>query len=234
MAEREHIAAITRSTGSYQMKMKALREAAVARGGKPLRNIPGKYRPDLSALEAVDMGDGAAFLEGVRRKPGEIVNPVTGEIVEGCLSLGKSAAALGITTQRLSKLMERVGIVHRVLSWKDIPMLANPALRRPQYFETPVAIPSAIAGGFLIPIPMRERGAVSEMILVTPKGLAMLEDELRKEKAAEARPPTRPEARRRTVHRLFQQGRSQSEIVRKTGIPKQTVSRIVGQIKSAA
>lgn len=216
------------------MKMRTLQKVCKARGGRPLRNLPGKNRLSSFMMEETDIDGGASFLRDTQRKPGEIVNPVTGELVKDCLSLRKSAETFGITTQKLTRLMERAGLVHRVLSWKDVPMLTNPALRRPQYFKTPAAIPSAIAAGFLVPIPSRRRGAIAEMILVTPKGLAMLEGEWRKEKDTEARTLTRTEARRMTVHQLMQQGRSQSEIVRRTAIPKQTVSRIVRQIKSAA
>ncbi|MCJ7995246.1 hypothetical protein J5N58_12225 [Rhizobium cremeum] len=171
------------------------------------------------------------------RTPGEIVNPETGEIVTDCVTIGTLAETFGITAARLTDLMEQCGIVHRVLAWKDVPMLCNPVLRKPVYYRTPEAAPAAIRAGLVVQIKGRwgegGRGMVRAMILITPKGQQVLRQALITPTAS---PPTIPmhHQRRERIDRLHRAGRTASEIIQLTGIPRRTVFRDLATLRRAA
>lgn len=168
------------------------------------------------------------------RKPGEIVEPATGEVIGGCVTIGKFAKALGTTTARLTKLMERIGLVHRVLTWKEVPLWSNPLLRKPDYYRTPEATPAAIRAGSVVQIKGRwgigRRGSLRSMILVTPEGQRIV----RAAFSLPVKPTNAVHARRESVERLHRQGRTPAEIVSMTGIARRTVFRHLGEIRKAA
>lgn len=216
-------------TTGYSDWLAIKRAEADARGGKPWT-----LTMLANAKEEADAGRNGFCIAG--RKPGEIVNPETGEIVTDCVTIGTLAETLGTTTARLTDLMEQRGIVHRVLAWKDVPMICNPVLRKPYYYRTPEAAMSAIRAGLVVPIEGRwgegGTGILRPMILITPKGQKLIQKTFA--------PTTEvPEAaayrlRRESINRLHRDGRGVSEIVRLTGIPRRTVFRHLGELRKAA
>lgn len=175
---------------------------------------------------------GGFYMAG--RKPGEIVNPAKGEIISGCITIGKLAKTLGTTTAHLTKLMERDGLVHRVLTWKEVPLWSNPFLRKPDYYRTPEAAPAAIRAGWVVQIKGRwgtgRKGPLRSMILVTPKGQCMVRGAF----LLPVKPTSAIHSRRESVERLHRQGRTPTEIVSMTGIARRTVFRHLGEIRRAA
>ncbi|UWU21089.1 hypothetical protein N2601_17855 [Rhizobium sp. CB3060] len=203
--------------------MRAVRADAISRGGKAwskseLTRMGAEYRRKGSMLHVQD------------RQPGEIANPITGELVTGCLSIGRLAASLGITTDQLTDEMERLQLVHRVLDFREVPMIIDPALRKPRYFQTPEASPKGIEKGLVIPIETHLGGGqFRTMIVITPQGQALLGRAGRNEK----RPEKKIDQKRCLIEELMAAGHRQAEIVRMTSFPKQTVSRYVKAIRLA-
>lgn len=169
------------------------------------------------------------------RKPGEIVNPVTGEIITDCVTIGNLAASLGITTARLTDLMEQRGLVHRVLTCKYVPMICHSDYRKPYYYHTPEATPEAVRAGLVAQITGQwgagRKGALRLMILVTPEGQRLMQSLF----STPTDTPVKAKlVRRESVERLHRQGRTPSEIVSMTGISRRTVFRHLGEIRKAA
>lgn len=223
---------------SYREWIAAKKAEAISRGGKPLRNLP-NWRLEhfrWSGTQADGVNRGFALSRNLRRETGEIINPITGEFVTGCLTISKLANAIGMTTSKLTDLLERVGLVHRVLAWKGVPMVTVPEFRKPQYFQTPAATRSAVEADLLIPVKMFLDGAVTEMILVTRRGQLLVEHEVSKQEMLDRQemPENKVDSKRATIADLLRQGHSQAEIVRRTSLPKQTVSRHVRAMREAA
>jgi hypothetical protein len=132
-------------TVSYAEWIAAKRAQALASGGTrwTLTMLAAAKREATARKNGFYMG---------HRKRGEIIKPATGEIIGDCVTIGKLAKTLGTTTARLTKLMERNGLVHRVLTWKEIPMWRNPSLRKPDYYLTPDATPAAIQSGLVVQV----------------------------------------------------------------------------------
>lgn len=170
----------------------------------------------------------------LQRKAGEIVNPMTGEIVTGCLTVGKLARKLGITTAKLTDQMVRKGLVQRVLSYREVPMVCERSFRKPDYHLTPDPLPSAVEAGLLIPIKGRwnaERsGPIRTMILVTPKGQKLLSSS----QLAKDTPRKKVDVQREAIHRLYRDGRSPTAIADLTGIPRRTIFRRLADIRLVA
>lgn len=162
------------------------------------------------------------------RQKGEIVNPITGEIVTNCLTLGIFAKALDITTDHLTKLMQELGMVDLVLDYRLIPMIQAPALRKPSYFHTPAATQNAIADNLIISLKIRRGEMMADLLLITPRGQAILsaqhEAVLPKASAVSQR--------RDKVSQLFQKGFSALEIMERTDLPRRTVFRYLKDIKA--
>jgi len=216
-------------TIDYAEWITARRVEAAARGGKPWT-----LTMLANAKQEVNARRGGFFVAD--RTPGEIMNPETGEIVTNCVTMGKLAETLGITTARLTDLMEQRGLVHRVLTWKEIPMRCNPFFRRPEYYRSPEATPTAIRAGLVVQIVGRwgERGTgiPRPMILITPKGQELIRKTFASTTEVPEAAPYR--LRRESINRLHREGRSASEIVRLTGIPRRTVFRHLGELRKAA
>lgn len=189
------------------------KRAAIARGGKPLRNLPG---PD----------DVDEFPHVANRKPGEIVNPVTGEIVTDCLTIAVLSEALGITSFTLGRVLVDLGCAVLVLSTKEVPMECAPHLTKPRYEHVPAVTRRGVEEGLVIPIMFRHGGRKTQCILITPKGQEAVRAALVEREAA-AREAGKVRTKQKLVSQLLETGLSQAAIVRKTGLPKQTVSRIV-------
>ena len=199
----------------------AIRRAeAAVRGGKPwsksqLASMGEEYR------KSRQQGDGLYVAD---RKPGEIANPITGEIITDCLTIGRLAELLAVTTDKLTDMLVGIGAVQRVLDHREVPMVCMPAVRKPRYFLTPEATRSGIEDGLVIPVAVYRDGALRGVILITPWG----QERLRPIAGIESETPRRgPEERRIVIEKLMRAGHSQAEIVRLTQLPRQTVSRHV-------
>lgn len=186
------------------------RAEALELGGKPLRYLP-----------SAGKRHGLRNVQG--RETGEIVNPVTGEVFTGCLSIAKLSASLNVTASKLTDALEKLGCVHRVLKYLTVPAISDPHMTKAVYYEGPEATPWGVENSLVIPVTVHHRGRDLEMILITPAGQALLS----KPQAPQRPATSRVEERRKTVLDLLRGGLPQSAIVQKTGIPKQTVSRIV-------
>lgn len=115
-------------------------------------------------------------------------------------------------------------------------MQCNPFFRKPDYYRTPVAAPAAVRAGLVVQIVGRwgegGTGIPRPLILVTSKG----QDFIRQAFAQTTDLPEGPghRIRRESIARLHREGRSASEIVRLTGIPRRTVFRHLGELRKAA
>lgn len=186
---------------------------ALARGGKSLRNLPG----------ADDVDE---FPHATNRKRGEIVNPVTGEIVTDCLTIARLSEALGITSHTLGRMLVDLGCAVLVLSTKEVPMVCAPHLTKPRYEHVPEATHDGVEAGLVIPVMFRHGGRKTQCILITPKGQAAVRAALVERETA-AREAGKVRTKQKLVSQLLEAGLSQAAIVRKTGLPQQTVSRIM-------
>ncbi|ESZ47998.1 hypothetical protein ACYG9R_02970 [Mesorhizobium sp. RSR565B] len=195
--------------------IKQHKSAGVARGGR-----------SLTAAEVI--------AESVRYKAefarpllarGEIFNPITGEIVTGCLSLSKALDALrerhGIdtTVRKLIPLLERKGLVERHLAWRMVPMVTDPTARKPEYRHDAIATRAAVGDGLLISIHYGHKEENWVRTLVTLYGLEFLARLLKTPAVTVKKPKARD-----TVRALLAEGKTQAEIVRSSGMSKQAVS----------
>ena len=199
--------------------------ASKARGGRlirpPSREEEERYR---RAKE-----EGWSHIRGHRKwKPGEIVNPITGEIVTDCLSIAKLAEKAGMTSSKLIDHMETLGTVHRVLDIRQVPMVCAPELQKPRYDRKPEATCWAVEEGYRIPIKVNRSVGMEvkriSMILITPEGQRYVTQRFGK-KAGKAG---------QIVGHLFSEGKSQAEIVQLTGYTQQLVSYHTRRLQKAA
>ncbi|MDQ1196367.1 winged helix-turn-helix domain-containing protein [Agrobacterium sp. SORGH_AS 787] len=216
-------------TADYSEWIAAKRAEAIARGGRRWTlTMLTKAKQEAYARR------GGFFIAG--RKPGEIVNPETGEVATGCVTIGSLAETLGITTPQLTDHMEQCGIVDRVLTRKEVPMQCNPFFRKPDYYRTPVAAPAAVRAGLVVQIVGRwgkgGTGIPRPLILVTSKGQDFVRQVFAQTTDLAEVPGHR--IRRESITRLHREGRGASEIVRLTGIPRRTVFRHLGELRKAA
>ncbi|MER8899105.1 MULTISPECIES: hypothetical protein [unclassified Mesorhizobium] len=156
---------------------------------------------------------------------GEILNPITGEIVTGCLSLSNALGRLrgrhgsDTTVRKLIPTLERAGLTERRLAWRMVPMLTDPTATKPEYRHDAVATRAATADGLLISIHYGQNHERWVRTLVTPEGLALLA-RLQKTPTGSVRKPKAQDI----VRALLAEGRTQAEVVRLTAMSKQTVS----------
>ncbi|BCG95983.1 hypothetical protein [Mesorhizobium sp. 131-2-1] len=204
----------TNPTPGLKGWVKQHKSAAIARGGR-----------SLTAAEVI--------AESVRYKAesgrpilarGEIFNPITGEIVTGCLSLSNALDVLreryGIdtTVRKLIPKLERKGLLERRLAWRMVPMVTDTTARKPEYRHDAVATTAAMGAGLLIPIHYGRKEEKWVRTLVTPDGLEFLARLLKAPAGAVKKPKARD-----TVWALLSEGRTQAEIVQLSGMSKQAV-----------
>ncbi|MBP1875726.1 biotin operon repressor [Ensifer adhaerens] len=212
---------------NYREWLDGHKAASRAGGGRPI-NPPSRV-DEGSFLRAER--EGWSHIRNYRGwKRGEIVNPLTGEVVTNCLTIAKLAERLNMTSTKVIDLMETLGWVNRVLSMESVSMICDPGLRKPQYSHRPEATTGAVEDGYCIPITVSRSIGFEErrikMILITPDGQKLLSTQLchvRREGKA-----------KNIVKHLLQDGRSQAEIVALTGYSQQSVSYHVRRLQSAA
>ncbi|BCG81414.1 hypothetical protein MesoLj113b_49560 [Mesorhizobium sp. 113-3-3] len=189
--------------------------AAVARGGRP-----------FTAAQVI--AESRRFKGGFDRPllaRGEILNPVTGEIVTDCLSLSKALDVLrerhGIdtTVRKLITMLGRKKLVEFRLAWRMVPMATDPTARKPEYRHEAIATRTAMDDGLLISIDYGRNGEKWVRTLATPDGLAFLAGLLKAPAGAVKKPKARD-----TVRAFLAGGRTQAEIVQLSGMSKQVVS----------
>lgn len=198
----------------------AQREAAIARGGKPLTFVPSD--------------DGRGFPYVARRKRGEIINPLTGEIVTGCLTISKLSDQLGLSSQKVTDALEKIGAVVRVLTAKEVPMICAPEVTKPRYERVPQATSEGVEGGLVIPITFDHGGKKTQCVLITPEGQAAVRTALTEQMKTKGPKLKKVETKTQVIRELLAAGHSQASVVRQTGWPKQTVSRLVRTMEPRA
>lgn len=198
----------------------AQREAAIARGGKPLTFVPSD--------------DGRGFPYAARRKRGEIINPLTGEVVTGCLTISKLSDQLGLSSQKVTDALEKIGAVVRVLTTKEVPMICAPEVTKPRYERVPQATREGVEDGLVIPITFDHAGRKTQCVLITPEGQAAVRAALTEQMKTKDPKPRKVEAKTQVIRELLAAGHSQASVVRQTGWPKQTVSRLVKTMEQRA
>ncbi|MDW9622912.1 winged helix-turn-helix domain-containing protein [Sinorhizobium meliloti] len=213
---------------SYREWLEGHKEASQARGGRPIR--PPSRTDEGYFLRA--KAEGWDHIRGYRGwKSGEIVNPITGEIVTNCLTVAKLSTEIDMTSHKLIDLMETLGLLHRVLAWRNVPMICVPGHLKPQYYHKPEATRWAIEEGYCIPITVDRAVGFEqkrfEMILITPEGQKLI--------AAKVAPPKERKAKvSQIVSHLLRAGRSQAEIAKLTGYSQQVVSYHAKKLQMAA
>ncbi|MER8645083.1 hypothetical protein [Mesorhizobium sp. M1252] len=217
---------------SYKAWIAAKRVEALDRGGRPLRNLPDRRHERFrwAGTQAGRVNRGFTIPRHLRREPGEIVNPITGELVNGCLTILEVARATRLSSHKLADILERLGILQRVLACKDVPTITAPELVKPLYYHTPEVTRQAVEANLAVPIKMVRSEAVKELILITQRGQLLVEHAVNRGSV----PQRSVDSRRAAIGHLLRQGHSQAEIVRRTSLPKQTVSRHVRTLRSAA
>lgn len=207
----------------YREWLATKRAEAAERGGKPLRLIPSPgnegflFDGEYSNLIPPDL----------KLSPGEIYNAANGEIYSGCLSIKNLAGSLGVTSDKLTDEMERLGLVHRVLDYKEIEMICDPRLKKPQYFHTPMVTATAAKDGLALAI-LTERNR--KFILITRKGQDLLTEAV----VGNAPPQKTTQRRRQTILTLVNEGKSAAEIINLSGLPRSTVFRHLKELREAA
>lgn len=199
----------------YSEWIAAQRRDAIARGGKPLRKHSQRSGADVEPFARIQ-----------DRKPGEIVNPLTGEIITGCLTVSKMADRLSVSPQQVADVLEKAGAVVRVLRTKEVPMIRAPEFTKPRYEQTPEVTRDGVEDGLVIPLMFKHGGRLTQCILLTPAGQEAVKAALQAKRSASAK-GGKVETKARRIGELLDAGLSQAAIVRETGLPKQTVSRIV-------
>lgn len=191
------------------------RAAAIARGGRA-----------FTAAEVI--AESRRYKAEVNRPilaRGEILNPVTGEVVTDCLSLSKAVNCLqeryGIdtTVRTLVAELAREGLTERRLAWRMVPLVKDLTLKKPEYRHEAVASRAATCDGLLISIDYGHSHERWVRTLVTREGLAVIARRLKAPEETVKKPKVRD-----TVRALLAEGRTQTEIVRLTGCSKQVVS----------
>lgn len=196
------------------------RREAVARGGKPLKNLPGAVAY-------------AEFPFVANRVKGEMVNPLTGEIATGCLTVARMSEELAITPQKVGDEMVALGWSVMVLRAFEVPMLCAPHLTKPRYYHSPEATSYGVWEGFVIPVRFEHGGRETTCMFITPDGQEKLKASLMTRSARAGRMKSKAVTRRQAVGQLLAKGLSQAEISRQTNLPKQTVSRMVKALTAA-
>jgi hypothetical protein len=126
--------------------------------------------------------------------------------------------------------MVRLGMVNRVLDCRDVPMICEPAFRKPRYFHTPAPTKEATERGLALSISAKREDRTCTLLLITPKGHDIIRSGFRKP----IEPPMRTDRNRAVVARLHVAGKSPAEIVSLTTIPKRTVFRYLKAIRHSA
>ncbi len=195
----------------------AQRRDAVFRGGKALRN---------HSLRSGD--DDPATLPQEPRRFQDQRSAWKERVAGHCLTISRLAKKHGLSAQKTAKLLEELDCVVPVLRVKYVPMVCDPTQNKPQYYHSPAITRFGRDEGLALQVLVKGPRKLLPCILITPRGQAAFSQLL----ADMAATPKlgKVAKKRETIIRLLAEGQTQAAIVRATGLPKQTVSRIVKTI----
>ena len=207
------------------------RRASTERGGKALRFVPKgapRGNPDRDPHYWNGQHPQRATAD---RKPGEIINPKTGEVVTGCLTVAKFAETVAMSTRTLIGHLKTLGLLHDVLDWKAVPMVQAPDLAKPEYSHRAGLAPWALESGYGVTIATGAnsarsgRGMQVKCDLLTPEGQRFVVEQLEAE-AAQRTPPKAKTLDR--VREIIEREPmvSNREIARCLGVARQAVQRV--------
>lgn len=195
----------------------AQRRDAIARGAKPLANhslLSGADDPEAKPKES---------------RPQQDQRSAWKERVAGhCLTISRLANKHGLSAQKTAKLLAELDCVVPVLRVKYVPMICDPTQNKPQYYHSPAITRFGRDEGLALQVLVKGPRKLLPCILITPRGQAAF-SQLLTDKAATPK-LGKVAKKRETISRLLAEGQTQAAIVRATGLPKQTVSRIVKTI----
>ncbi len=190
---------------------------AVARGAKPLKNhslLSGADDPEAKPKESKKQQDQRSAWK---------------ERVAGhCLTISRLAKKHGLSAQTTARFLAELECVVPVLRVKYVPMICDPTQNKPQYYHSPAITRFGRDEGLALQVLVRGPRKLLSCILITPHGQATF-SQLLADKAATPK-LGKVAKKRETISRLLAEGQTQAAIVRATGLPKQTVSRIVKTI----
>jgi hypothetical protein len=124
--------------------------------------------------------------------------------------------------------------VVRVLTTKEVPMICAPEVTKPRYERVPQATREGVEDGLVIPITFDHGGRKTQCVLVTPEGQAAVRAALTEQMKTKSPKPRKVEKKTQVIRELLAAGHSQASVVRQTGWPKQTVSRLVKTMEQRA
>ncbi|MBZ9753684.1 hypothetical protein LB524_00145 [Mesorhizobium sp. ESP6-5] len=214
----------------YSAWIRQHREASIAQGGQP---FTARQVTEASRLYLEERAGLKPQFPGLSR--GEILNPETGEIHTGCLSINSAVSWLWTrceiktTSRAVIAVLEKEGVLDRLIDWDNVPMVSNPAVTKPDYYARHVASRAAMQGGFAVSFPMTRKGSKFTMTVLTPAGLGCLAEWVDERRAA----GSQKAKVRKTVAHLVESGHRQAEIVRLTGYSKQLVSYHLKALRAA-
>jgi hypothetical protein len=201
----------------YAEWIAAQRRDAIARGGKPLANhslLSGADDPEAKPKEG---------------RPQQDQRSAWKERVAGhCLTISRLAKKHGLSAQKTARLLAELDCVVPVLRVKYVPMVCDPKQNKPQYYHSPAITRFGRDEGLALQVLVKGPRKLLPCILITPRGQAAF-SQLLTDKAATPK-LGKVAKKRETISRLMAKGQTQAAIVRATGLPKQTVSRIVKTI----
>jgi hypothetical protein len=190
------------------------RRASVARGGRALR-LYLKPRCQRSATAA--------------RKPGEIINPETGEVLTNCLTVAKFAQAVEMSTRALIGHLKTLGLLQDVLEWKEVPMVQAPHLTKSEYSHRARLTPWARGTGFGVTIETSTRlgtGMQVECDLLTREGQRYVAEWLEAEAAGREPSPCVPKTLDRVREMVAREPKvSNREIAKRLCISRQAIQK---------
>lgn len=127
----------------------------------------------------------------------------------------------------MTDALEKIGALVRVLTTKEVPMICAPEVTKPRYEHVPQATREGVEDGLVIPITFDHGGRKTQCVLITPEGQAAVSAALTEQMKIEGPKPRKVETKTQIIRELLAAGHSQASVVRQTGWPKQTVSRLV-------
>ncbi len=197
-------------TPCYRRWLEDHRKAAIERGGVSLPWVPsGRY---------------TGIVEGPQGREW------AADLAE-CITIAKLAKKLSdrdgdiVTRRALAANLKRLGLLHDLLEWKEVPMIVDPQETKPEYSHRARLTPWALEQGFGVTIATSSRtgnGKRLEMDLITPAGQQFVMDSI-ETKTAEVK-PVKTSARVEEIVSMEPQV-SRREIARRLGISRQAVQQ---------
>lgn len=113
-------------------------------------------------------------------------------------------------------------------------MICAPDETKPRYERVPQATREGVEDGLVIPITFDHGGRKNQCVLITPEGQAAARAALTEQMKTKGPRPRKVETKTQVIRELLAAGQTQASVVRRTGWPKQTVSRLVKTMEQRA